>query len=100
MGFVNSELETELERLPDKVAAALQSWRIATLEREKTDALLHARFKGQREGLTATDLKALINADPGHYQAVLDEIRTESEYKRLDEVLMAKKKLASLRTAF
>ena len=96
----NGELEKALDELPDKIAAALLLWRVKTLDREKNDALLHARFKGQDKGLTATDLKALINADQGHYNCVLEEIKAEAEYKRLDETLMGKKKLASLRTAF
>jgi len=99
-GFIKSDLEKDLEELPDKIAEALQVWRIKTLEREKTDALLHARFKGSDKGLTATDIKALINADQGHYNAVLDEVKAEANFKRLDETLMGKKKLASLRTAF
>lgn len=100
MGLINSELEQALEELPDKIAEALLVWRMRTLERERVDAVLHAQFKGTDKGMTATDIKALINADQGHYNAVLTEITAESEYKRLDETLLAKKKLASLRSAF
>jgi hypothetical protein len=100
MGLINSDLENELQALPDKVADALLNWRLATLDREKTDALLYASIKGADKGLTATEIKAMIQGDQGHYNAVLAEIKAESEYKRTDEILMAKKKLASLRTAF
>ena len=95
----NASLENDLETLPDEVATALQLWRISTLDRERTEAILHARFKAEEER-TATEVKALINASPERYQAVLNEIKAESEYTRLYERLMGAKKLASLRTAF
>ncbi len=100
MGLINSDLEKDLEELPERVATALLEWRMKTLERERTDALLYAQFKGQDKGFTATDIKAMINGDQSHYNAVLEEIKAESNYKRIDETLMGKKKLASLRTAF
>lgn len=96
----DENLEHQLESLPDIVAKSLLDWRVATLDREKIEALLYARFKGLNDDLKASDLKSMINADPERYQAVLNEIKAESEYQRLYEKLLGAKKLASLRTAF
>lgn len=100
MGLINTDLEDSLSQLPDKVADALQKWRIATLEREKCEALLYMGFKGGQVDRTATEIKALINGSGERYSCVLDEIKAESEYVRLNEKLMAIKKEMSMRTAF
>lgn len=98
-GSNNAQLEADLESLPDEVAAALMAWRIATLDREKAEALLYARFKAEGDR-TATEIKSFINASPERYEAVLGEILAESGYTRLLEKLLSAKKLASLRTAY
>lgn len=99
-GSNNQDLEQSLADLPDKVADALKDWRIATLERERCEALLYAEFKGQDKERTATEIKALIHASNNRYQSVMREIKAESEYNRLYERLMALKKRCYLRTAY
>lgn len=96
----NLDIEKSLDELPDQVADALEKWRIATLEREKTEALLYAKYKGGIVPLTAPEIKALINSSGERYAAVLNEIKSEANYKRLEEGLMAMKKRASLRVAY
>jgi len=93
-------IEAVLESMPDVVASALQDWRIATLDREKVEALLYAATKAQDSDKSAAEIKAIINANPDRYQAVLNEIKAESQYVRLYERLLSAKKRASLRTAF
>ena len=99
-GEQNSQLEEALERGPDEVADALELWRTATLNREKTEAILYLRFKGEDKERSATEIKALVHSDSLRYSDVLREIKAESGYERLYERLLANKKRADLRTAF
>lgn len=96
----NFDTEKQLEDLPDRVADALQAWRIASLEREKLEALLYMRFKGSGEKRTSDEIKAMVRSDALRYEASLKEIGAEVNYNRLYERLMSVKKVASLRTAF
>jgi len=95
----DENLEMALENLPDLIADSLEKWRTATLDREKTEALLHARFKGEDPDRKANDIKCLINTSDERYQACLKEIKAEAEYQRRYEKLMGIKRLVSLRTA-
>ena len=100
MGILNTDTEEALESLPDLVADALEDWRRATLMREKEEALLYLRFKGEDNERSATEIKALVHSSDSRYLACLDELKAESKYERLYERLMSKKKIADLRTAF
>lgn len=97
-----STVEEDLDSLPDRVADALGKWRFKEAERKREAARLLLTFKAQHagQGLTMTELKAMVQNDQGYYQICLDEIMEESRYVRLYERLMAAKKTASLRTAF
>jgi len=99
-GAGNAQTEKDLSEGPDLVADSLFKWRKATIEREKTDALLFLQFKADGEKRTGDEIKAMVRADGGHYKAALDEAIAESEYTRLLERLYSAKKAASLRTAF
>ena len=99
-GHHNAGIEQNLDELPDAVANALERWRMASLQREKLEALLYLRFKADAGKRTSDELKAMVKADGGHYSASLAEIKAEIEYNRLYERLLSTKKLASLRTAF
>ena len=94
------QIEDHLDKLPDAVADALSAWRIATLQREKIEAMLHLRLKAGEEKLSVGDMKAAINNNQERYDMMLKEILAESEYNRLYEKLLSAKKRASLRTAF
>lgn len=96
----DATLEHLLDILPDDVADALTVWRKSTLDREKAEALLYLRLKAESNDRTATEIKALINADDNRYGLVLIELTAESEYNRKYEKLMGAKKRASLRLAF
>lgn len=98
-GSNNAQLEADLETLPDEVSTVLMNWRIATLNRERVESLLHARLRADTTR-TMADIKSSINGDPDRYEAVLNEIKAEAEHTRLLERLLCAKKLASLRTAF
>lgn len=103
MGFdfnSNKSVEEDLETLPEKVSEQLVKWRTASLDREKCEALLYARFHGEDPSRTATAIKSLINSNEERYQIVLKEIQEEAHYNFLYEKLMSAKKIASLRTAF
>lgn len=95
-------IEEELKDLPDRVADALGKWRFKTADKKREAARLLLTFKAQHagEGLTMTELKAMVQNDQGYYQICLDEIMEESRYIRTLERLLAAKKLASLRSAF
>lgn len=95
-------IEEDLASLPDKVADALGKWRFKAADKKREAARLLLTFKAQHagEGLTMTELKAMVQNDQGYYQICLDEIMEESRYIRTLERLLAAKKLASLRTAF
>ncbi len=99
-GHHNAQIETDLSEGPDLVATALLKWRRATLEREKIEGVLYAKLKAGEEKRTSEEIKALVRADGGRYAATLIEIQAESDYVRLNERLMAAKKMAGLRTAF
>ncbi len=96
----NSDIESSLSDLPDKVADSLATWRIKSLEREKIEAMLYLRFKAAEGKKTSDEIKSAVRVNGERYQAVLDEIQAESEYNRLYEKLMSFKRLAGLRTAF
>lgn len=98
--MIASQLEEQLEKLPDIVADSLVVWREITLQREKMEALLYLSVKAQSPDDSATQIKAKINSSDERFQAVLKEIKAEGNYKRLEERLLCAKKLASLRTAF
>lgn len=93
-------IEETLIDLPDQVADALSAWRIATLNREKKEALLYVEIKGQDEKRTAAEIKAIVHGNAERYNLVLLEITSEAQYIRLYERLLSAKKRASLRTAF
>jgi hypothetical protein len=97
---MNSALEQALDKLPQEVSDALLQWRKATLDRERVESRIYSRLKMEDPSRTATEMKHLLNADQERYEAVLQEITFESVYKLKEESLMAKKKEASLRTAF
>lgn len=96
----NSQIADALEKLPDQVADSLLSWRRATLEREKLEAILFLRFKGGEFKRTGSEIEAMVQSDGGRFEACLNEAKAESEYNRLNERLLSFKKLASLRVAF
>jgi hypothetical protein len=98
--MANVDLEHQLEVLPDLIADELIKWRTATLEREKMEALLYLRFKGEDKDRSATEIKALIHSNNDRYNFVLEEVKAEANYDRLYERLMGVKKLADLRTAY
>lgn len=98
--MIKTDLEVDLERLPDLVAKALETWRRLTLDRERTEALLYIEFKGQDKERSATEIKALINAAPLRYAACLEELKAEAEHTRVLEKLLCVKKEASFRTNF
>ncbi len=98
-GTNNADVIETLTDLPDLVADSLETWRIATLNRERAEALLFLRFRAEQDR-TVQEIKSLVNSDPERYEAVLNEIKTESLYNRLYEKLLSAKKIASLRTAY
>lgn len=97
-----STIEEDLESLPDLVADALGEWRFKEAEKKQEGARLLLAFKAQQtgKGLTMTELKAMVETDPGYYQMCLNCVTSESNYVRLYERLMAAKKTASMRAAF
>lgn len=97
---LTSEIEKDLTELPDKVADALEVWRVATLDREKVESLLYAEFKATGEKRTAEEIKNMVRGHDNRYNASLKEIEAEVEYNRRYEKLLSAKKRASLRTAF
>ncbi len=97
---MNSALESALEELPQQVADALLEWRKATLSRERLEAITYLNFKSEFPDMTATEIKAKVNSSQERYDAVLKEVTFESIYKAKEETLLAKKKEASLRSAF
>ncbi len=99
-GQINESLETILSQYPDKVALGLFNWRKATLEREKTEALLYTEFKAGEGKRTADEIKALVRSHDDRYKAVLAEIKAEARYTQLNETLLSAKKQAAMRTAF
>ena len=100
MGLGNADIEQDLQELPEKVADALQAWRMATLDREKCEGLLYSLYKGEDKERTATEIRALVHASDARYSCILAEIKAEANYERLYESLMCAKKKADLRTAY
>lgn len=98
--MANPELEKQLEVLPDVVADRLLTWRTATFKREKHEAILYAKLKGEDAKRTADEIKALIRSEHLRCDLVLAEIKEEAEYTRYNERLMSFKRLAALRGAF
>ena len=96
----NIDLEKTMAELPDLVADALLVWRTATLDKDRLHAQLYITYRSTNPEMTSVEIKARIGDDDRYYQASLSELKAEAEYNRLNERLMAAKKLASLRTAF
>jgi hypothetical protein len=46
------------------------------------------------------EIEAMVKSDVDCYKAALNEVEKESEYVKLNEKLMAAKKMAAMRTAF
>ena len=99
-GHHNAGIEQSLDELPEQVADALQAWRLASLEREKLEALLYLKFKAGEGKRTSDEIKAMVRSDGERYAASLTELKAEVQYQRLYERLLSVKRLASLRTAF
>lgn len=99
-GSNNSQIEKDLEELPDKVADALEKWKITTLDRQRSEAMIYIRLKGDGTKRTTDEIKAHISVSPDAYNMNLLEIQAEAEYIRLYERLMSAKKLSGLRTAY
>lgn len=102
MPGASTTIEEELKELPDRVADALGKWRFKTADKKREAARLLLTFKAQHAGecLTMTEIKAMVQNDPGYYKICLDEIMEESRYVRLYEQLMCVKRSAAMRTAF
>jgi hypothetical protein len=102
LGRPSPDIEGDLETLPDMVADALRLFREKTAIKKHKAAHLLLTFKAKHasQGLTMTELKAMVNADLDYFKICMEEVTSESEYVRLSEKLMAAKKQASLRTAF
>lgn len=90
----------DLGTLPDRVADAQMAWKTKEAEVKRDAARLYLSFKVKNMDRTSMELRAMVENDPGHYQLCLDAIVAESEFTRLNEKLLASKKLASMRTAF
>ena len=100
--MTDSEIIEVIGKYPDLVADAEKAWKIAKLERERSEALSYFRLKAQTadEKVTEKWLENKVRTDEEVHKAKLDEIVKESEYNRLYEKLMSAKKMASLRAAF
>ena len=96
--MIQSDLETNLEKLPEQVSNALLEWRVATLDREKLEAILRLQYSV--EDRKATEVTALVHSNQERYDVVLNEAKAESHYTFLYEKLMAAKKEATMRGAF
>jgi len=100
-GSQNEGLEEKLQSLPDSISIALKTWRKATLDKKKLHAEKYMEFRvGSMGKRMVGEIEAMIDRDGDYYAACLNEASAESEYKRLNESLMAEKALARLRTAF
>lgn len=95
-----AKLQADLETLPDQIGSFLLEWRRRTLEREKKEALLNLKFKGEDPSRTATEIKAMVHADDERFKVCLDEARAEAQYTKAYETLMAAKRLAGIREAY
>ena len=97
-----SQIEEELNTLPDLVADARKRWLTETAKKKHEAVRLLLAFKAQHagQGLTMTELRAMVNNDAGYYKICMEEVVAESDYIRLYEKLLCSKKQASLRTAF
>lgn len=93
-------VEQDLSELPDRVADAQRAWKTKEQEVKHEAARLFLSFKAKGLERTGMELKAMVQSDPGYYQLCLDAVVAESEFTRLNEKLLASKKLASMRAAF
>lgn len=101
-GYINNndDIEKDLEELPVKVSEALLSWRKASLEREKVQALLYLQFKMSPNKQTENEIKARVESSDERYGIALKEAEAEANYNYLYERLLSVKKISGLRTAF
>ena len=93
-------IEELLSELPEKVAIALQVWRLRTLERKRIEAVLYLRHKGEDPKMTKDEINAHIELDAERHQKMLEEIMAETKYKELSDEQMAVKKKASIRVQY
>lgn len=89
-----------LQELPEKISKALEDWDIAKIKRRKKAATLHLDFKINNPNSTTADLEAMVNENDEFCDLCLKEAVARANYKRLDEELMAQKKLGSMRNEF
>lgn len=96
----NQDVEKALTDLPEEVARLKEKWRLATLERERLEAILYLKFKAEEGKQTSDEIKSRVRADEERYQSMLREITAEALYDQKYETLMSAKKLCSLRVAY
>lgn len=99
-GQIEGELEKSLEELPDQIYTAKLKWQGSILKREKEEALICAEIRLKNPDITSTEVKELLYLSDKRQEIKMLEIVNEAEYERLYEMLMTKKILARLRTAF
>ncbi len=96
----NSEIERDMNQLPDVVANALLDWRKATIARETWEArtILSSRASGM--AMSWEQARLAVKASDEWVRLSTAEASHEAEHARLYERLMATKKTAGIRTAY
>lgn len=96
------DINAVLVDYPDKVADALEDWRMAALERERMEAKTYLTLKANNavNKITESWLENMVIDDTEVYKARLTEIKAETSYQRVLEKLLCAKKRAAIREAF
>jgi hypothetical protein len=97
-----SEMENVIETYPDLIAEAQSRYELAEEERKMIYANKYytLTLEHSNQKTTTKFIEAMILRDPEHHSAKIKEIMAHEEYTRLNEKLMAAKKLCDHRTAF
>jgi len=89
--MIRSDHEEILDTYPERVALAKEQWRKARADREKLEATLYLSAKNNNKDLTATEIRAIVQASPQRYESVLIEAAFEKIYESLLETLRVHK---------
>jgi hypothetical protein len=89
------DTDESLNNLPELIKDALEDWLMADLNLEELEAKLYTDIKIDNPKATVEDIKSKIRLNKERHDLAVKVILARTEYKRLDERLMAIKKQIS-----
>lgn len=97
---LKSDLESELEQLPEDIKKLKIAWGQAVAEKKMIEGKLYMQYRAENPEMQSTDIKEKVKASIEVFRAHMKEVTTNAEYESAYEILMAKKKIMNARAAY